>query len=89
MYIIGNKVVTCRQRQTSHLPRGRHEQTTDEQTTGTTFHKMFKNVNILEFHDYIWNHYEKCNQKSTNMPGIGSFIREIHVRISDFEKANY
>ena len=21
---------------------------------------MFKNVNILEFGDYIWNHHEKC-----------------------------
>ena len=30
-----------------------------------------KNVNILEFDYYIWNPYEKCIQKSPNMPGIG------------------
>ena len=29
--------------------------------------KIFK---IVEFHDYIWNHNEKCIQISTNMPGI-------------------
>ena len=40
-----------------------------------------KNVNILEFGSYIWNHYEKCIQKSPNMPGIGSLIREIDVKI--------
>ena len=40
-----------------------------------------KNVNILEFGYYIWNHYEKCIQKSPNMPGIGSLIREIDVKI--------
>ena len=35
-------------------------------------HKSFKNVNILEFGDYIiWNHHEKCIQISTNMPSIG------------------
>ena len=42
-----------------------------------------KNVNILKFHAYIWNHHEKCIQKSTNMPGIGSIIREIAVKISE------
>ena len=42
-----------------------------------------KNVNILEFGYYIWNPYEKCIQISTNMPGIGSLIREIAVEISD------
>ena len=31
---------------------------------------MFKNVKILEFGDYIWNHHEKCIEISTNMPGI-------------------
>ena len=36
-----------------------------------------KIVNILKFGYYIWNPYEKCIQKSPNMPGIGSFIREI------------
>ena len=41
------------------------------------------NVNILEFGYYIWNPYEKCIQKSPNMPGIGSLIREIDVKISE------
>ena len=31
----------------------------------------------------IWNPYEKCIQKSPNMPGIGSLIREIDVKISE------
>ena len=43
---------------------------------------VVKNVNILEFCYYIWNPYEKCIQKSPNMPGIGSLIREIDVKIS-------
>ena len=43
---------------------------------------VVKNVNILEFGYYIWNSYEKCIQKSPNMPGIGSLIREIDVNIS-------
>ena len=42
----------------------------------TTF---VKNVKIVECHDHIWNHREKCIQMSTNMPGIGSLIREIDV----------
>ena len=42
-----------------------------------------KNVKIVEFHDNIWNHHNKCIQISTNMPGIGSLIREIAVQISD------
>ena len=37
---------------------------------------MFKNVNILEFGDYIWNHHEKCIVISTNMPGIALEICE-------------
>ena len=45
--------------------------------------KIVKNVNILEFGYYIWNPYEKCIQKSPNMPGIGSLIREIDVNISE------
>ena len=39
-----------------------------------------KNVKIVGFHDHIWNHHEKCIQISTNMPGIGSLIREIDVK---------
>ena len=54
-----------------------------EQTTGLKYLKIFKNVNILEFHEHIWNHHEKCIQISTNMPGIGSLIREIHINISE------
>ena len=46
-------------------------------------HKMLKNVNILEFHDHIWNHHEKRIQKSTIIPGIGSLIHEIDVNISE------
>ena len=40
---------------------------------------LVKNVTIVEFHDYIWNHREKYIQNSTNMPSIGSLIREIDV----------
>ena len=60
------------------LPCGRCEQ-----MTGKKIHNIFKNVNILEFHDHIWNHHEKCIQKSTNMPGINSLICEIDVKISE------
>ena len=42
-----------------------------------------RKVKIVEFHDHIWNHNEKCIQISTNMPGIGSLIREIAVEISE------
>ena len=42
-----------------------------------------RKVNILEFGYYIWNPYEKCIKKSPNMPGIGSLIREIDVKISE------
>ena len=42
-----------------------------------------KNVNIVEFHDHIWNHYEKYIEINTNMPSIGLVIRKIAVEISD------
>ena len=29
-----------------------------------------KNIKMIEFGDYIWNHHEKCIQMSTNMLGI-------------------
>ena len=45
--------------------------------------KFVKNVEIIEFHDQICNHNEKCIQISTNMPRIGSLIREIAVEISE------
>ena len=37
----------------------------------------------------IWNHHEKCIQISTNIPVIGSLIREIAVfkKIQKCEKA--
>ena len=47
-----------------------------------------KNVNILEFGYYISNPYEKCIQKSPNMPGIVSLIREIDVNISVIWETN-
>ena len=45
--------------------------------------KCQQNVNIVEFHNHIWNHHEKCIQISTNMPGIGSLIREIDVKFKE------
>ena len=35
----------------------------------------------LEFHDHIWNHHDKYIQKSTNMPAIGSLIREMELKV--------
>ena len=49
----------------------------------TKLTKFVKNVDILQVHDHIWNHNEKYIQLSTNMPGIGSVIREIAVTISE------
>ena len=37
----------------------------------------------MEFHDNILDYNDKCFQINTNMPGIGSLIREIVVGISD------
>ena len=45
-------------------------------------------VNILEFCDYNWNPYEKCIQKSPNMPDIGLLIHEIDVNISEIWETN-
>ena len=42
-----------------------------------------KNVKIVEFHYHIWNHYEKYVEISTNMPGIGSVIRELAFKIPE------
>ena len=41
--------------------------------------KSSKNVNIIEFDYGFWNHRGKCIQISTNMPSIGSVIRELDV----------
>ena len=54
------------------------------QTTGHKFNTFCKKkIKIVELHDHIWNHHEKYIQKSTNMPGIGSLIREIDITISE------
>ena len=51
--------------------------------------QLFKNFNILEFDDYIWNHDEKCIQISTNMPGIDLVICEKGFEFNEFwEKEN-
>ena len=44
---------------------------------------LVKNVKIVEFHDHIWDHHEKYIQISTNMPGIGSLMSKIHVKITE------
>ena len=46
-------------------------------------HKIVRNVKILAFRDYIWNHHDKCIQISTNMPGFGSLIGEIAIKMSE------
>ena len=48
-----------------------------------------KNVNIAEFHGHIWNHHDKCIQQGTNMPGIGSLIREIDINISEILESKH
>ena len=53
------------------------------QTTGNKITNICKNVEIVKVHDHIWNHHEKCIQLSTNMPGIGSVIREIAGKMSE------
>ena len=46
----------------------------------TTLSKMSKMWNLVTI---FWNHHENCIQISTNTPGIGSLIREIHVKITE------
>ena len=46
-------------------------------------------VEIVEFHDHIWNHNEKCVQISTNMPDISSLIHEIAVEISEMWESKH
>ena len=41
--------------------------------------QMLKNIKIVKFYYYIWNHHKKCIQISTNMTAI----REIAFQISD------
>ena len=47
----------------------------------TNFVKYLK---IVEFHDHIWIHHEKCIQISTNMPSIGLLIVEIGFEFKEF-----
>ena len=46
----------------------------------TIFARKFE---IVKSHDHMWSYHEKCIQISTNMPGIGSLIREIDIEISE------
>ena len=48
------------------------------------FINLVKNVNILEFHDHIWNHHEKYIEISTNMPSIGLVIPELTCEMLEF-----
>ena len=59
------------------------------QTTGQKVNQIFKNLEIVEFHDYIRNHNEKCIQISTNMPSIGSVIRELAVKIPEIWESKH
>ena len=47
------------------------------------FLKIVKNINIVEFHDYIWNRHEKYIEISTNIHVIGALIHEIAVKMSE------
>ena len=49
---------------------------------------LVKIVSIVEFHDRVWNQYEKYIQISTNMTGIGSLICEIDIKISQISESN-
>ena len=40
--------------------------------------KNSKNIKIIEFHHYIWDHCEKCIKISTNMPSVRSVIHKIN-----------
>ena len=57
------------------------------QTTGNNIINFVKNINIVEFHDHIWNRHETYIQISTNMPDSGSVVREIHVNISESKQS--
>ena len=56
----GNLIATYR--------RARHVQTTGSLQN---YKNCIKNVKIVDFNYYIWNHHGNCIQISTNMPGIG------------------
>ena len=51
--------------------------------------KFVKNVKIVEFHDHIWNHHEKCIKISTNIPGIGTVNHEIAVKMSEMSESKH
>ena len=48
--------------------------------------KIVKNVKIIDFQYYIWNHRGKCIQISTNMPAIGLVNNKILVNNINFVK---
>ena len=51
--------------------------------------KFSKNLNILEFSDYIWNHHEKCIPISTNIDSIDSVICELDIEnLNIFDQPN-
>ena len=43
----------------------------------------------MQFCDYIWNHYEKCIQISTNIPNVGLVICEIDGNFEIFVFAKH
>ena len=43
-------------------------------------------IEIIELHYNIWYRHGKCIQISTNMPGIGSLICEIDIKIDSVIK---
>ena len=48
---------------------------------------MFNKFKIIEFHSYIWNHYEKCiRSKYTKTTSIGFVMLEIGFEIWEFGK---
>ena len=58
--------------------------------TGPTLHKGLKNVNIWEFYiHYVESPWEIKYKISTNIPDIGSLVREIDVKKSEERKNNF
>ena len=58
------------------------EASAGDRSTNVT--NLVKNVKIVECHDHIWNHHDKCIQISTNMPSIGLAIPEITCEMFAF-----
>ena len=53
---------------------------------GSKMTHIFRNSEMIEFHNYICNHHGKCIQISTNMSSISSVIPEIDIKIQIFEE---